>query len=220
MNRISGCLLVGSWIATLVTLHSPTFPHTSLNRGQTKNASLDPLMNCPPLIQYPPLLGIPYVADYYSNPPFYWGNIITPAILKGKLLPHRELLVITPKAILFIFWKDLVKSLLMSVNSINLKKFPYFTSKVHPRVCWVIFIILKLQSTEIDNDKINIIDTINMIDRINCINQYEDNISDWSDLLTLQTSPTKFHHCCFLFWFAWLIKVRSIFVLHSVSSCW
>ena len=43
---------------------------------------------------------------------------------------------------------------------------------------------------------------------------------DRSNQLTLQTSPNQFHHHCSLFKFAWLIKVRSIVVLHTVSSCW
>ena len=38
--------------------------------------------------------------------------------------------------------------------------------------------------------------------------------------MTLHTSPTQLHHCCYLFRFAWLIKVRIIVVLHPVSSCW
>ena len=67
---------------------------------------------------------------------------------------------------------------------------------------------------------INTISTINTINIINFINQYKDNQCDRSDLLTLQTSPTQFHRCCLLFLFAWLIKVRIIVVLHTISSCW
>ena len=36
--------------------------------------------------------------------------------------------------------------------------------------------------------------------------------------MTLQTSPTQLQHRCFIFWFAWLIKVRSIVVLHPLLS--
>ena len=44
-------------------------------------------------------------------------------------------------------------------------------------------------------------------------NEYEDNQYDRSDKLTLHTSPTQWHHCCFLFRFPWMIKVSSIVVL-------
>ena len=104
----------------------------------------------------------------------------------------------------------------MPVNFSNLEKFPLFTPKVHPRVCWVIWNIFQLQRTAIENSRIDTIDTIDIID---CINQYKDNRYDRSDLLTLQTSPTQFHHCCFLFRVILLIKLRSIVVLRSVSSC-
>ena len=98
--------------------------------------------------------------------------------------------------------------------------FFFFTPKVHPRVCWVIFIILQLQRTAIENSRIDKIDTTNMVDRIYCINQYEDNQYGWSGQLTLQTPPTQLRHCCLLFWFAWFIKLRSIVVLYPVSYCW
>ena len=61
------------------------------------------------------------------------------------------------------------------------------------------------------------IDTINTIDRINCINQYKDN---QYDQFTLKTSPTQLQQCCSLFRCDWLVKVRSIVVLHLVLSCW
>ena len=64
------------------------------------------------------------------------------------------------------------------------------------------------------------IDTINTIYRIDCINQYKYNRYNWSYRLTLHISPTQLQHYCFLFRFAWLIKVRSILVLHPVSSFW
>ena len=94
---------------------------------------------------------------------------------------------------------------------------PLFTPKGYLWVCWVLLIILQFQCTAIENTGI---DTINMIDRIDCINKYKDNRCEWSDRLTLQTSPTHLHHCCLLLWFAWLIKLRSIVVLHPVSLCW
>ena len=97
------------------------------------------------------------------------------------------------------------------------KTFPLFTPKVHPRVCRVIWIIFQLQRTAIENARI---DTIDMINRINCINQYEDNWYNQTYRFTLQTSSTQLHHCCFLFRFEWLIKVRSIVLLHTVSYCW
>ena len=108
----------------------------------------------------------------------------------------------------------------MPVNSSNLKNFPSFTPKGHPRFCWFVWIILKLQRTEIENSRIDTINTITMSDRIDCINQYKGNWFYQSDLLTLHTSPTQLHHCCFLFRCFWLIKVRSIFVLYKVSSFW
>ena len=77
-----------------------------------------------------------------------------------------------------------------------------------------------MQSTAIDNYRVNTIDTIDTIDRIDCINQYKYNQYDRSDQLTLQTSPTQLHHCCFLFRFALLIKLSSSVVLHPVTSCW
>ena len=63
----------------------------------------------------------------------------------------------------------------MPVSASNLEKSPLFTPKVHPRVCWVILIILQLYLTVIDNARIDTVDTINTIDRIYCINQYKDN---------------------------------------------
>ena len=127
-----------------------------------------------------------------------------------KKLPRGELLVINPMGILFLFQTDLVKYLQMPVNASNLENPPPFTPKGHPRLCWVIWIILQLQRTAIENASINHINTIH---RINRINQYKDNWYNWSDQLTLQTSPTQWHHFCFLFWFALLIKVRIIVVL-------
>ena len=125
----------------------------------------------------------------------------------------------------------------MPVNVSNLKKSSLFTPKGHPGLFWVIWIILQLQRAAIENvridtintidkidviytidtinmiDTIDTIDTINTIDRISCNNQYKDNWYDRSDQLTLQTSPTQWHHCCFLLRFAWLIKVRIVVVL-------
>ena len=111
-----------------------------------------------------------------------------------------------------------MKYLKTPVNANNPEKSPLFTPKSHPRVCWAILIILQLQGTVIENARINTIntlDTIDTIDRIDRINQYKYNRYDWYDQLTLQTSPTQWHHCCFLFRFSWLIKVRSIFLLQS-----
>ena len=107
----------------------------------------------------------------------------------------------------------------MPVNASNLKIYPLLTPKVHPRVCYVIWITLQLHRTVTENariitiDTIDTINTINMIDIIDCINQYEENRYDQSDQLTLQNSPTQWNHCCFLFLSPWLIKVRSIVVL-------
>ena len=100
-------------------------------------------------------------------------------------------------------------------NASNLKNFPLFTPKGHPIICWVIWIILQLQRNSIENSRINTINTIDTIVRIYWSNQYEDNQYDWSDLLTLQTSLTQLNHCCFLFRFGQLIKVRIIVVLQS-----
>ena len=55
-----------------------------------------------------------------------------------NILPREELLVITPKGILFISQTDLVEYLQIPVNASNLEKSPLFTPKVHPRVCWVV----------------------------------------------------------------------------------
>ena len=107
------------------------------------------------------------MADYYSNSLFTWLNITTPTVLKDKLLPWGELLVINPKGVLFISQTDLVKYLQISVNASNLEKFPPFTPKCHCRACWKILIILQLQRTAIESARINM---INAIDRINCIN--------------------------------------------------
>ena len=93
----------------------------------------------------------------------------------GKTFTPGELLVITPKDFLFISQTDLVKYLQMPVNAINLKLFPVFTTKGHPRVFWVICIILQLQRTAIEKTRIgriNTINTIDMIDIINWNNQY------------------------------------------------
>ena len=111
-----------------------------------------------------------------------------------------------------------MKYLQIPVNASNLEKFPLFTPKFHPRLCWVILIIRQLQRTAIYNPRIytiDMIDTINTIDRIDWKNQYEYNPYNQSDQLTLQTSPTQWHYCCFLFRFAWLINVRIIVVLKS-----
>ena len=108
----------------------------------------------------------------------------------------------------------------MPVDASNLKISPFFTPKVHSRVCWVIWIILQFQRTTIENTRIDAVDAINMINIIDYINQYTDNLYNQSDQLTLHTSSTQLQHCCSLFRFAWLIKVRSIIMLHPVSSCW
>ena len=63
----------------------------------------------------------------------------------------------------------------MPLNANNPKKFPFFTPEGHPILFWVIWIILQLQLTEIDNARINTIDMMNTIDKIDWINQYEDN---------------------------------------------
>ena len=91
-----------------------------------------------------------------------------------------------------------MKYLQMPVNGRNLENSPLFIPKGHPRVCWNISIILQVQSTAIDNARINTIDTINNIDRINCINQYEENWYNRSNLLKLHTSPTQLKHYCFI----------------------
>ena len=78
----------------------------------------------------------------------------------------------------------------MPVNTSNLEKFPFLTPKVHPRVCWVICIIVQLQRASIENSRIDMIDTFDMINIIDFINQYEDNRYDQSHRLTLQTSLT------------------------------
>ena len=86
-----------------------------------------------------------------------------------------------------------MKYLQMPVNASKFEKFPIFTPKGHPRLCWFIWIILRFQSNSIENariDTIDVIDTINMIDKINYNNKYEDNWYNRSDQLTLQTSPT------------------------------
>ena len=132
------------------------------------------------------------MADYYSNSLFSVKNITTPTILKGIFL--EELLVITPKVILFISQTDLMKYLQMPVNGRNLENSPLVTPKGHPRVCRNIFIIPQLQPTAIDNVRINTIDTITNIDRINCINQYKENRYNRSNLLKLHTSPTQLNH--------------------------
>ena len=134
-----------------------------------------------------------------------------------EILPRGELLVITSK-FLFIYLTDFVKSLQILVNASNPQKSPFFAPKGHPIVCWVVWIILQLQCTTIENTRVNTINTINTIgtiDRINYNNQCKENWYNQSDLLTMQTSPTQWHHCCFLFRFELLIKVMSIFVLHS-----
>ena len=143
------------------------------------------------------------------------GSIITQRSRRVKLLPWGELLVITPKKVSYISQIDLMKYLQMPVHVSNLEQFPLFPPKGNPRVFLVIWIILQLQRTRIENARIDKIDAIKLIDIIDCINQYKDNRYNRSDQLTLQTSPTQFHHRCFLFRFAWLIKVKSIVVLHS-----
>ena len=109
------------------------------------------------------------MADYYSNSLFTWLNITTPTVLKDKLLPWGELLVINPKGVLFISQTDLVKYLQIPVNASNLEKFPPFTPKCHCRACWKILIILQLKRNAIENariDTINTINTTNTIDRV------------------------------------------------------
>ena len=106
----------------------------------------------------------------------------------------------------------------MPVNASNPEKLSLFTTKGHPIVCCVVLTILQLQRIVIENDRIDTIGTINTIDtinRIDCINQYKDNQYDLSDQLTLQNSPTQWHHCCFIFRFSWLIEVRIIVLLQS-----
>ena len=161
-----------------------------------------------------------YVADYYSNSLFTWGGVLlTQRFQWVELLPEWNYQSL-PLGRGCIYPTDLVKYLQMPLNASNLEKFPLFTPKGRPIVCWVVWIVLQLQRTAIENARIDTIDTINTIIIIDCINQYEYNWYDWSDQLTLQTSPTQLHHCCLLFRFAWLIKVISIVVLHLVSSCW
>ena len=71
--------------------------------------------------------------------PFLPGkNITTPTVLKVKNLPRGELLVITPKGILFISQTDSVEYLKMPVNASNLEKLPLLTPNGHTIVCWVI----------------------------------------------------------------------------------
>ena len=108
----------------------------------------------------------------------------------------------------------------MPLNSSNPEKSPLFTPKGHLRVCWVILIILQLERTATENASIDTFDTINTIERIYWINQYEDNKYDRSDKFTRQTPPTQLYHRCLFFRFSWLIKLRSIVVLHLVSYCW
>ena len=103
----------------------------------------------------------------------------------------------------------------MPVNASNLEKFPLFTPKFHTRVWCVVWIILQLQRTVIENSGSDTIDIINTIDRIDCKYHYEYNRYDRSNILALQTSSTQWHHCCFIFRFAWFIKVVSIVVLQS-----
>ena len=54
-------------------------------------------------------------------------------------------------------------------------KFTLLNPKCHPRVCWVICIILQLKRTAIEKYRIDTIDKINTINIINCINKYEEN---------------------------------------------
>ena len=71
--------------------------------------------------------------------PFLPGEILLPQRFRRvKILSRGELLVITPKGILFISQTDLVKYLQMPVNASNLEKFPLFTPKGHTISCWVI----------------------------------------------------------------------------------
>ena len=65
-----------------------------------------------------------------------------------------------------------MKYLQMLVNISNLERSPHFILKYHPRACWVIWIILQLQNTTMENNRIH------KIDRIYCIDQYEDNLYD------------------------------------------
>ena len=69
------------------------------------------------------------MADYYNNPLFTWGKLLPQRFRRVKLLPRGELLVITPKGILFISQTDLVKYLHMPVNASNLEKSPNFNPK-------------------------------------------------------------------------------------------
>ena len=73
----------------------------------------------------------------------------------------------------------------MPINDSNLENVPFLTPKGHPRVCWVICIILQLHHNEIGNTMINTIDAIDTTDRINFIDQYEGNRYDRYNQLKL-----------------------------------
>ena len=64
----------------------------------------------------------------------------------------------------------------MPVNASNIKNFPFLTPKGYPRVGWVVFTILQLHRTAIENASIGTIDIIDTIGRLDCIDQYKDNI--------------------------------------------
>ena len=49
----------------------------------------------------------------------------------------------------YLFHADIVKYFQILVNAINLEIFPLFTPKGHPRLCWVIWIIIQSQRTTI-----------------------------------------------------------------------
>ena len=143
----------------------------------------------------------------------------TPIVSKGKTFTPRVITSHYPEKDFIYFLNRPLEKFTNANKFQQSRKFPFFTPKGHPIVCWVICIILQLQSTEIENARTYKIDTINTIDIINFINQHKDNRYNWYDQLTLQTSPKQLHHCCFVFRFALLIKVRSGVVLQPVSSC-
>ena len=71
--------------------------------------------------------------------PFLPGEILQPQRFRRvQLLPRGELLVINPKVVVFVSQTGLVKYLQTPVNVSILEKFPLFTPKIHPRLCWVI----------------------------------------------------------------------------------
>ena len=86
---------------------------------------------------------------------------------------------------------------------IGLFELSFSCSTIQLRTLWLIRLIRSIRFTES-------IATINK----KTIRYY------WYDQLTLQTSSNQWHHCCLIFRFSLLIKVRSIVVYNPVSSCW